>query len=70
MREWMDLEIISALGGCWADFSTQNIRAALSASVALFDRLSARTATAQGIEPFDSASVRREVDCLLGVELE
>ncbi len=70
VREWMDADIVGALGACWADFSTQNMRAALSASVALFDRLSARTATAQGIEPFDSAPVRREVDRLLGTERE
>jgi len=67
MREWMDSEIVTAVGTCWADFSTHSMRAALSASVALFDRLSARTATALRIEQFDSAQVRREIDRLLGV---
>jgi hypothetical protein len=67
MQEWMDSEIVTALGTCWSDFSTHNMEDALSASVALFDRLSGRTATVLRIEQFDSAPVRREIDRLLGV---
>jgi aminoglycoside 6-adenylyltransferase len=70
MRQWMDSEIVTAVGECWADFSTHNMRAALFASVALFDRLSARTATVLRIEQFDSAPVRREIDRLLRVRGE
>jgi aminoglycoside 6-adenylyltransferase len=70
MQEWMDSEIVTAFGTCWSDFSTHNMEAALSASVALFDRLSGRTATVLRIEQFDSAPVRREIDRLLGVRGE
>jgi len=65
MRDWMDADIIAALGPCWADFSTQNMTTALAASVALFDSLNRRTASALGLDPFDSASVRHEIDRLL-----
>jgi aminoglycoside 6-adenylyltransferase len=70
MHEWMDSEIVTALETCWADFSTHNMEAALSASVALFDRLRARVATVLRIEQFDSVPVRREIDRLLGVGRE
>jgi hypothetical protein len=46
------------------------MEAALSASVALFDRLRARVATVLRIEQFDSVPVRREIDRLLGVGRE
>ena len=65
MRDWMDADIIAALGPCWADFSTQNMTTALAASVALFDSLNRRTTSALGLDPFDSASVRHEIDRLL-----
>ncbi len=64
MPEWMDADIADALGPCWADFSTQNMASALSASVALFDRLSRRTAIALGLVAFDSDAVLREIDRL------
>jgi aminoglycoside 6-adenylyltransferase len=70
LREWMDSEIVNVVGTCWADFATHNMRTALPASVALFDRLSARTAAVLRVEQFDSAPVRREIDRLLGVRAE
>ncbi len=66
MRAWMDPEIVSALEACWADFSSQSMRSALSASVALFDRVSSRVSTARSIEPFESRLVREEIDRILG----
>jgi len=56
MREWMDSEIVGALGSCWAGFSGQQMAAALSASVGPFDSLSRRAAIALDIEPFDGGS--------------
>jgi hypothetical protein len=62
MREWMDSEIAGALDACWTGFSGQEMAAALSESVGLFDPLGTRTAIALGIEPFDGASVVQEID--------
>lgn len=70
MGEWMDDDIVAALGPCWADFSTQNMTSALSASVALFDSLINRTASALGLDPFDSDPVRQEIGHLLGLPRE
>jgi aminoglycoside 6-adenylyltransferase len=67
MRKWMDTKIVAALGACWAGFSAQEMAPALSSSVALFDTLSRRTAIALGIEPFDSGSVVKEIDRVLGL---
>jgi aminoglycoside 6-adenylyltransferase len=65
MREWMDSEVATAASECWADFSIEGMKEALIASVALFDRLSTRTAAALGMESFDSTLVREEIDRLL-----
>lgn len=65
MREWMDPEIRAATSECWADFSIESMKGALDASVALFGRLSTRTATALGMDPFDSGPVREEIERLL-----
>jgi aminoglycoside 6-adenylyltransferase len=65
MRQWMDRDIVTSIGECWADFSVRTTAAALSASVALFDAISRRTAIALGMDPFPSEDVRQEVDRLL-----
>jgi aminoglycoside 6-adenylyltransferase len=65
MHDWMDADIIEALTSCWAGFSPDDIQRGLAASVALFDELSARTATTLGLEPFDSTAVRKEIDRIL-----
>jgi aminoglycoside 6-adenylyltransferase len=65
MHEWMDADIVAALGSCWADFSTEHMTSGLSASVALFDRLVTRTAKSLGLTPFDRDPVHREFDRLL-----
>jgi aminoglycoside 6-adenylyltransferase len=67
MREWMDPDVAAAAKECWADFSMESMKEALVASVALFDGLSTRTATAIGLEPFDSTSVREEIDRLISL---
>jgi aminoglycoside 6-adenylyltransferase len=67
MQQWMDPEVRAAASECWADFSIQSMKEALVASVALFDHLSTRTATALGLDPFDSTSVRGEIDRLMSL---
>lgn len=67
MRDWMDADVVDALEACWGDFTTQSTAAALSAVVALFERLSSRTAIALGLVPFPSGPVLRELDRLLGL---
>jgi aminoglycoside 6-adenylyltransferase len=67
MREWMDAEVQRDLDRCWSRFSLEDARAALLASIELFDRLARRTAEAIGIEPFDSGRVRVEVDRILSL---
>lgn len=67
MRRWMDADIIDRVGECWADFSTENMTSALSASVALFDGLSTRTANELRLAALDSDAVRQEITRLLSL---
>ena len=67
MHDWMDADILAALAPCWADFATESMKSALSASVALFDDLARRTRSALGLDPFDSGPVRQEIARLLSL---
>lgn len=70
MRDWMDPELLPRLEECWSGFSPTDSVRALRASLDLFDALSTRTAVALGIEPIESARVRRRVEQLLGADDE
>jgi aminoglycoside 6-adenylyltransferase len=65
LREWVDVGLLGPIDGCWSGFARQDSLRALRASLALFDVLSARTAAALGIAPFDATRVRRRIDQLL-----
>lgn len=65
LREWMDPDLADAVSACWAGFPVAEAGRALAASVSLFSMLGRRTAAALGLEPFDDAPVRREVDRIL-----
>jgi aminoglycoside 6-adenylyltransferase len=65
MRQWMDAEVQHQLERCWWAFSLDEARAALRASIDLFDRLCRRTAAALGCTPFDAEKVRGEVERIL-----
>jgi aminoglycoside 6-adenylyltransferase len=65
LRAWADEDILAALDDCWPDFSFQAMTDALRASVALFDALEIRTASALGIEAFDGQAVHEEIERIL-----
>jgi aminoglycoside 6-adenylyltransferase len=65
MRQWMDPDVQDELERCWWAFSLDEARAALRASIDLFDRLCRRTATALGYTPFDGRRVRAEIERIL-----
>ncbi|HZD78715.1 MAG TPA: aminoglycoside 6-adenylyltransferase [Actinomycetota bacterium] len=67
LREWIDHDLMDAVGSCWGDFSIVGMGRALRASVSLFEELSARTQAALGVQPFDSGPVRAEIDRLLSL---
>ncbi|MGH9091748.1 MAG: aminoglycoside 6-adenylyltransferase [Acidimicrobiales bacterium] len=43
LDQWIDAEVREALDRCWAAFPVSDARAALMATVELFDRLACRT---------------------------
>lgn len=65
LRRWMDADVQDDLERCWAGFSLDDSRAALLASIDLFDRLCRRTADALGLETFDRERVGPEVKRIL-----
>jgi aminoglycoside 6-adenylyltransferase len=65
LREWVDADLLDPIAACWSGFARPDALQALRASLALFDRLSARTATALGIAPFDASGVRRRINQLM-----
>lgn len=65
LREWVDADLLGPIAACWSGFSQQDALRALRASLALFDLLSTRTATALGLAPFDATRIRRRIDHLL-----
>jgi aminoglycoside 6-adenylyltransferase len=64
LRDWVDADLLDHIAACWSGFARPDALQALHASLALFDRLSTRTATAFGITPFDSAGVHERIDHL------
>jgi aminoglycoside 6-adenylyltransferase len=65
LRDWVDADLLDPIAACWSGFARPESLQALHASLALFERLSTRTATALGITPFDAASVRLRIDHLI-----
>lgn len=61
LRDWADDDVAQDLAGCWGTFSEESIEAALMASVKLFERLNSPTASALGVDPFDSTAVQAEI---------
>ena len=70
MHAWMDPDIIAAIAPCWSDFSPQNMRSALTASTALFERLADRSGIALGLAPLDHEAFKRELRRLLSLRHE
>lgn len=64
MRQWMDEDIQARLDGCWAPFGDSSGQA-LVATLALFQELADRIATATNLSRFHHAAVREEVDRVL-----
>ncbi|HEX6818499.1 MAG TPA: aminoglycoside 6-adenylyltransferase [Ktedonobacterales bacterium] len=67
LREWVDADLLDPIEACWSGFSRQDSLRALWASLALFDLLSARTATALGAVPYDATRIRQRIGHLLNV---
>jgi aminoglycoside 6-adenylyltransferase len=68
-REWMDPDVQAALIECWAGADAQSSAIALKNTIALFVRVSERTAAALGEPPFDHQKVGDEVQrCLARLE--
>ncbi len=65
LKEWVDADVLGALGACWAGFGGPDTARALLASVELFERLSARTAHLLGMAVFDARRVQAEVMAIL-----
>jgi aminoglycoside 6-adenylyltransferase len=65
LRDWVDADLLDPIAACWSGFARPESLQALHASLALFDRLSTRTATALGIIPFDVAGVRGRIHQLI-----
>jgi aminoglycoside 6-adenylyltransferase len=67
MHEWMDDDIVEALDACWAGLAAEPATSALRATVTLFGKINARTASTLGLEPFDSAAAAAEVQRILSL---
>lgn len=67
MNSWMDAEVRVEVEGCWAHFDADDTVNALRRTVDLFARLSARTGTALGFEPFRHERLRREIEQILSL---
>jgi aminoglycoside 6-adenylyltransferase len=65
LKKWVDADLLDPIAACWSGFSGRDSARALRASLDLFDKLSARTATALSTAPFDSAGVRLRIEHLL-----
>jgi aminoglycoside 6-adenylyltransferase len=65
LRDWVDADLLDPIAACWSGISRAESLQALHASLALFDQLSTRTATALGIAPFDATGVRRRIEHLV-----
>jgi aminoglycoside 6-adenylyltransferase len=65
LREWADPQLLDSIDACWSAISRQDSARALLKSLSLFDALSARTAIALGIRPFDGTRIRQQVAHLL-----
>jgi aminoglycoside 6-adenylyltransferase len=65
LRDWVEADLLDPIEACWSGLSRQDSLRALWASLALFDMLSTRTATALGIAPFDATRVRQRIGQLL-----
>jgi aminoglycoside 6-adenylyltransferase len=65
LRDWVDADLLDDIAACWSGFSQPDSLRALHGSLSLFDLLSARTATALGIAPFDVTRVRQRIDHLI-----
>jgi aminoglycoside 6-adenylyltransferase len=65
LRAWVDADLLDPIAACWSGVARSESLQALHASLALFDRLSTRSATALGITPFDAAGVRRRIQHLV-----
>jgi aminoglycoside 6-adenylyltransferase len=65
LKQWVDADVLAALEACWAPFDLSETAAALLASVALFERLSTRTAHQLRLSPFDAGRMRAEITTIL-----
>jgi aminoglycoside 6-adenylyltransferase len=67
LDRWMDADVRDELDRCWAAFPVPDARAALVATVELYDRLCLRTAAALGLGQPPIAPAREEVQRVLGL---
>jgi len=64
-RQWMDADVVAALGRCWGRLDAPDSSAALVHTVELFGRLSVRTAALLELGSFDHQKVGDEVRRIL-----
>jgi aminoglycoside 6-adenylyltransferase len=65
ISEWADPEVATDIAACWSDFSIERSEGALRNSLALFDRLATRIASALGFRDEVAARASAEVDRIL-----
>jgi aminoglycoside 6-adenylyltransferase len=64
MRQWTDEDVQARLDRCWAPFGDSSGKA-LIATLALFQELADRIASATNLGPFHHTAVGEEVDRIL-----
>jgi aminoglycoside 6-adenylyltransferase len=67
LKQWIDPELLADLDACWSGFGEVDNARALLHSIALFDRLTRRTADAIRYAPFETGRVRDEVEGILAM---
>ena len=65
LDQWMDADVREALDRCWGVFPVSDARAALLATMELYDRLARRTAEALGLPRPSTGAPRAEVARIL-----
>jgi aminoglycoside 6-adenylyltransferase len=65
LDQWMDSDVREALDRCWGAFSVADARAALTATIQLYDRLALRTAETLGLSRPPIDGPRAEVARML-----
>ena len=66
LRQWIDTDVQDDLESCWGRFDATDSAAALRATIALYARLSTRTAEVLGFPSFDHGRLRAEIESILG----